>query len=130
LAELKIGAQDFSKAVENTLKEYGLSVTLRMNEAVEKVGNNAADLLKDTSPKRKGGGKYAKSWVCTKTSDSPLETTVIVHNKKHYRLTHLLENGHATRNGGRTKAQPHIKPAEEQAISEFIKAAKEAIDGA
>ena len=88
MAELKIGAQDFSKAVENTLKEYGLSVTLRMNEAVEKVGNKAADLLKDTSPnpKRKGGGKYAKSWACTKTSDSPLETTVIVHNKKHYPL--------------------------------------------
>jgi hypothetical protein len=127
LAELKIGAQDFSKAVENTLKEYGLSVTLRMNEAVEKVGNNAAEVLRKTSPKNKGD--YRTGWVCS-VERNPLNKTVIIHNKKHYRLTHLLENGHATRNGGRTKAQPHIKPAEEQAIKDYIQAAKEAIDGA
>lgn len=127
MAELKIGAQDFSKAVENTLKEYGLSVTLRMNEAVEKVGNNAAEVLKKTSPKNKGD--YRKGWKC-KVEKDPLNTTAIVYNAKKAHLTHLLENGHATRNGGRTKAQPHIKPAEEQAIKDYIQAAKEAIDGA
>jgi hypothetical protein len=128
LADIKCGADDFTKTVQKTLEDYGLSVSLRMNKAVKEVGKNCEKTLKEISPKRQG--KYAKSWVCTTTSDSPLETEVVIHNKKHYRLTHLLENGHATRNGGRTKAQPHIKPAEEQAISEYIQAAKEAIDGA
>lgn len=127
MAELKVAERDFTKAVEKVLTDYGLSVAVRINEAVEKVGLKAANVLKETSPKHTGG--YRKGWKC-KIEKEPLNTTAIVYNSKKANLTHLLENGHATRNGGRTKAQPHIKPAEEQAISELIKAAKEAIDGA
>lgn len=44
-----------------------------------------------------------------------------------YRLSHLLENGHVTRNGGRTRATHFIRNACEPIIKNFIKKIEEVI---
>jgi hypothetical protein len=52
----------------------------------------------------------------------------IVHVKApHYRLAHLLEYGHAKVGGGRVEGRPHIRPAEEMVIREFMAEVEEAI---
>ena len=50
-----------------------------------------------------------------------------VHSPKKYQLAHLLEKGHAKRGGGRTKAVPHIAPAEESAVKQLESDIKKAI---
>lgn len=55
--------------------------------------------------------------------------TVKIHNKTDYQLTHLLEFGHSTKTGGRTKAQPHIRPIEEKYSKEFENELKKKIGG-
>ena len=122
---------DFAAEVAAQLKDYSSTVIRAAGAEAVNCGKDCVTELKRTSPKRKGrgGGAYARSWAIKKESTSGgLVTTCIVHNKDHYQLTHLLENGHAKRNGGRTKAYPHIKPAEERVVAEYTKRVKEAIE--
>ena len=70
----------------------------------------------------KNGGSYAKGWRVTE-----IDGKNVIHNKTDYQLTHLLENGHAKVNGGRVAARVHIRPAEEEAINEYIKEVEKVI---
>ena len=65
-------------------------------------------------------GRYAKSWRTKKTKESSTELEVTVYSPSRYMLAHLLEHGHAKRNGGRVRAIPHIAPAEEAAEEQLM----------
>lgn len=101
------------KLASEVMKELVAYSDEKFDEVKEIVEDEAAALtknLKNNSPK--DTGKYAKSWKSSKRFENSSEIRVIVHDKE-YRLTHLLEKGHAKRGGGRVKAIPHIAPAEE-----------------
>ena len=80
------------------------------------LGKQAVSELKATSPRSKTSrsGTYAKGWTRRKRGK-----VVIVHNKE-YRLTHLLEHGHAKVNGGRVEGKEHIKPVEKHLQDDAI----------
>ena len=65
-------------------------------------------------------GKYKKSWAVKTTKENANAMEVTVHSKR-YQLTHLLEFGHAKRGGGRTRAFPHIAPAEQAGIEQLTR---------
>ena len=73
---------------------------------------------KKPSPKRYG--KYRRSWKKKKLANGSFVVFNAVAS-----LTHILENGHISRNGGRVAGIVHIKPAEEKAIQNFEKRIKE-----
>ena len=116
-------------AVNEILDDYKEDLDKDNDKNVESAGKRAAKLLREQSPKRTGA--YAKSWKQkTEGKGSKLIPTIsTVHNVKHYRLTHLLEFGHANKNGGRTPAYPHIKKVEEQVAEEFYQDEKKSAEG-
>lgn len=111
---------EIGRAVEKVLAEYKDATVATMKKAIDKTSKQAVRDLKADSPKRTGA--YAKSWaskVDKKTSVLAYEK--IVFNKKHYRLTHLLEKGHRKVNGGFVAARPHIAKVEQDAVKTLVK---------
>lgn len=112
-------------ALENILKDYEIEVTKEVEQAAKEVASEAAKKLRKASPKRKGGGKYAKGWAVKRGEGSGY---VVYGMYGTYQLAHLLEHGHAKRNGGRTAAIVHIKPVEDWATEELLSRVREIVE--
>jgi len=129
MANIKI--DQLAAEIAKELSKYSQEVVEKVNISSEKVGKAAVKQLKRTSPRRPPpiGGKYAKSWTMSTEKEIGQPHKRIIHAKApHYRLTHLLEHGHAKRGGGRVEGKPHIRPAEEMVIQEFVVEVEEAIE--
>lgn len=115
--------------IKRILDEYALQVSTATREAVTDVAKESVKKLKKTSPKRKGGGAYAKGWTYRVEAGAVDVTATVYGGKKTYPLAHLLENGHLMRNGKRGGQRVHIKPVEEWAIAELERKIREEVEG-
>ena len=112
--------EGLSDAIVKALAEYTDEIEKGLEVEKKSVADKAVQTLKTTSPKKTG--KYAKGWTV-----SDIKGKKVVHNKTDYQLTHLLEYGHAKRNGGRVAGKPHIRPVEEKAVNDFTDGVKKVI---
>ena len=109
------------------LTEYKNLATADMKTAVRKAGRSVKKDIQANAPKKTGA--YSKSWTVKTTKETSESLELTVHSPKKYQLAHLLEKGHAKRGGGRTKAIPHIAPAEEKAAKDLEADIKRALGG-
>lgn len=104
--------------IRDTLDVYSRDVAEAIIKAVAETSAETVLELKRTSPK--DSGDYAKDWAASVLEKSRYGLRNVVHNKRYYRLTHLLENGHsnprAVKGSPWTPAKPHIGLAEAHAI--------------
>ncbi len=107
----RVSVDGLADAVMKQLDEYNELATDDMKKAVKKAGKTVKEEINGSAPVRTG--RYAKSWTSRTTAESSTDIEVTVYSPSRYMLAHLLENGHAKRGGGRVRAIPHIKPAEE-----------------
>ena len=110
----KIRIDQLADAVMKGMEQYAGLAAEDLKRDVQAAGKAVREEIQRTAPVR--SGRYRKSWSVKKVSESSDAIHVVVHSRDAYQLTHLLEFGHAKRNGGRTRAFPHIKPAEELGI--------------
>ena len=103
------------------LDDYSKDVRRAAADSQDKIAKQSVQKLKNTSPKK--SGDYARDWALKRERSPTGVPTVTVYNKKHYQLTHLLENGHVIKNAkgeyGRVNGIKHIAPVEEWAASEL-----------
>ena len=113
----KISISQLSAAVMEELEGYADLAAEDMKSAVKKAAATVRKDIEASAPR--DTGDYAKSWAVKKTKETSSSLTLTVHSKNRYQLAHLLEYGHAKRNGGRVEGKAHIAPAEEKGIRQL-----------
>lgn len=128
----QISIDKLADAIGLTLEDYAKGVDSCLAEASEEAGKSAEAELHRTSPA--ASGEYRKGWTYQEKEirrGKSYRTEMVVYNATRYRLTHLLEKSHRIVNKygqyGKTKAQPHIAPAQKNAEATFIKIFKEEV---
>lgn len=129
LASNNISLDELPDELKNILDDYSGEILKKINEATKKT---MTEFKKDTQAQKydRDTGAYRKA-MQIKVIDSRETTFTMQWSVKppHYRLTHLLNDGHQTRNGGRTKAYHHIDKAIEKAEKTYTKRVTEALKG-
>lgn len=121
MARRKIKPVDLSDVVAELLEEYGEDVFDVVDKTTKNVAREASEKLQEvrswanTYP----SSPYSADWTSGEVKKTRTTKADVVYNRDHYQLAHLLEHGHATRNGGRTGKYPHIRPVEEWAEQEL-----------
>ena len=114
-------------AIRQTLTLYHQDV----NEAIDECSKNAAkDLVKKTKATAPVGyrGSFKRNISSKQLTKSLNGSTYVWYVKApDYRLTHLLAHGHATRDGGRTRADPFLADAVEVVKKDYEESVKEAL---
>lgn len=127
---VNVKPEDLTEAIRGSLESYSAAVTEKVNEELEKVAEDTADVLKQGGPYKERTVKYTKDWAVKTRKNATSGITgeqYSVHNKKHYQLTHLLEKGHVSRSGKRVQAYSHIEPEEREAQTKAVQAVEKAV---
>lgn len=129
---VKVRQEQLDEAVREQLETYSAKVTEELNKNLKEVAEKTAETLKKGGSYKERTGKYTPDWGVTarKVRSAVQGGQYSVHNRKHYQLTHLLEKGHVTRGGKRTRAFEHILPAEQAAEELAVEAAEKAVRSA
>ena len=118
---------DLSDVIQKELTMYHKNIIERVNAA----GKEAIEKLKKLSKAKApvASGSFKKN-IATKEVTNPatgMKSFIWYVRPPDHRLTHLLVHGHATRNGGRTKANPFLKNAVDAVLPEYEQFVKEAV---
>lgn len=125
---MSVSVEQLSEAIAKELTLYSQNII----DGVKKQAKQSMDqLVKDTkatAPVGKRNKHYRDSIKSKKTSenDRSVSYTWYVEGSD-YRLSHLLENGHALRNGGRVEGTHFIKNASDPILEQYLEAIEEVI---
>lgn len=123
MSSARINVDQLAVEVVHELEAYRDATVDIVEYAVKKTAKETVEDIRENIKEAgiQGSGEYAKGWKAKKTPfGKHWGYAMTIYNKDKYRIAHLLEHGHAKRNGGRVKAYPHLKPAEELAEKNMI----------
>jgi hypothetical protein len=122
-----IRPDQLAAALQEQLTIYGKEVQEGVNDAGREAMKKMVKLTKASAPVGERG-KFKKAITMTEEDAGIGDKRFIWHARApEHRLVHLLANGHLTRDGKRTKADPFLKNAVDAVLPEYEQAVEEAV---
>lgn len=116
-----------SDEIKEALDSYNKEITEGIKTKTKDAMDEFVKLTKSDAPVGRRN-KFNKNITSKKTYSGISGDTYTWYVKDpEYRLTHLLKNGHATRNGGRTKADDFITNNYNKVEEKYLKDIEEVI---
>lgn len=124
-----ISIDQLGEAISKELTLYSTNVIEGIKKEAKKSMDRLVKETKATAPVGKRQKHYRDSIKSKKVSENDRSVSYLWYVEgSDYRLSHLLENGHALRNGGRTRGTHFIKNASDPILEEYIQAVEEVIE--
>lgn len=119
---------DLTEAINKELTLYSESVISGIKKEAKKSMDQLVKDTKATAPVGNRSKHYRDSIKGKKTSEDDRSVSYTWYvDGPDYRLSHLLENGHAKKNGGRVEGNHFIKNASDPILEQYLKAVEEVI---
>ncbi len=123
-----IGVEELGEAIAKELTIYGQNV---IDGIKDEAKHSIKQLVKDTKATAPVGNRqkhYRDSITSTKTMENDRAVEYVWYVKgSDYRLSHLLEKGHALRDGGRTEGTHFIQNASDPILEKYLEAVEDII---
>ena len=121
-----ISVDQLSDAVQKELTLYGENIIDGVKKQAKKSMDQLVKDTKATAPVGRRSKHYKDSIKGKKTSENDRSVSYTWYvDGPDYRLSHLLENGHALRTGGRVEGTHFIKNASDPILEQYLKAIEE-----
>ena len=125
---MAIQIDELNEAIKNALEDYNESIITELKKNTNKAMKDLVDKTKATAPvgNRK---KHYRDNISSKTiSESKYGVSKLWYVKgSDYRLSHLLNNGHALKDGGRYPGTNFIGKAVDDILPIYINSVEEAV---
>lgn len=121
---------DLDKVLTQDLTAYAKSVTEGIDKAASTAVRDLVRITRDTAPfNARAYHQHYMDLIASKKVESRATGSTYVWYVKPpgHRLTHLLVDGHETRDGGRTQADPFLENACDRVLPEFERNCKEVL---
>ena len=123
-----IQTNEMANEITRMLSEYTEEATDIAKQVVDNISKEVnAEILNHITFHDK---TYSKGFKVKTSFENRRNKRNTRYVAKEYQLTHLLEYGHITRNGGRTRAFPHVKYGNDYLEQNFEREMKEALEHA
>lgn len=119
---------ELNKAISGILEEYNAEVVSGLKLTTKQAMKDLVDISKDTAPVG-GRAKHYRDSIASKTlSENDKGITKLWYVKgSDYRLTHLLNNGHALRDGGRYPGTNFLGKAVDTVVEQYLQKIEEVL---